>query len=173
MERVLLSTFETWEVDRKASYVMGLIMDPEVYEVSITVDGDDWYITSNNAFCMNDAKNYTVPEFVIDAIHGCESISIRSITTYDYLRCERADLISKIALGKIESLIWQCKRPYTRYEFSYLSNEYWEDLSDDAEPQTTVSMYEIIEKLYKLPVEIHVTSEVRKDENVSSEESKN
>ena len=159
MEQVLLSTFETWEVDRKASYVMGLIMDPEVYEVSVTVDGDDWYITSNNAFCMFDARNYTVPEFVADAIGNCKNISIRSITTYDYLRCERGDLISKIALGKIRNVSWEDKSINIKYEFSYLNSEWWEDMSDHAELQSTVTTRYVIARLYSLPEQVRVRSE--------------
>lgn len=163
MERVLLSTFETWEVDKKASYVMGLIMDPEVYEVCVTVDGDDWYITSNNAFCMFDARNYTVPEFVADAIGKCKTISIRSITTYDYLRCERADLISKIALGKIRDVSWEDKSLDIKYEFSYLDGEWWEDMSDRAELQSTVSTRYVIARLYSLPEQVRVRSEETKE----------
>ena len=159
MERVSLSTFKTWEIDRKASYVMGLIMDPEVYEVSVTVDGDDWYVTSNNAFCMFDVGNYTIPEFVAYTIGHCKSISIRSITTYDYLRCERADLISKIALGKIRSISWGDKSVGIKYEFSHLDGEWWEDMSDHAELQSTVSTRYVIAKLYSLPEQVRVISE--------------
>lgn len=163
MERVSLSTFETWEVDKKASYVMGLIMDPEVYEAVVTVDGDDWYVTSNNAFCMYDAMNYTVPEFVAGAIGNCKNISIRSITTYDYLRCERADLISKIALGKIKNVFWEDKSLDIKYEFSYLDGEWWEDMYDRVELQSTVFTRYVIARLYNLPVEVRVRSEETKE----------
>ena len=163
MERVSLSTFKKWEIDRKASYVMGLIMDPEVYEVSVTVDGDDWYITSNNAFCMFDVGNYTIPEFVAYTIGHCKSISIRSITTYDYLRCERADLISKIALGKIRNVSWEDKSVGIKYEFSYLDGEWWEDMSDHAEAQSTVTTRYVIGRLYSLPEQVRVRSEEVKE----------
>jgi len=162
MKRVSLSTFETLEVDKKASYVMGLIMDPEVYEVVVTVDGDDWYVTSNNAFCMYDAGNYTVPEFAAYTIGHCKSISIITIITYDYLRCERADLISKIALGKIGNVSWEDKSVGIKYEFSHLDGEWWEDMSDHAEAQSTVSTRYVIARLYSLPEQVRVRSEEKK-----------